>query len=195
MSEATLQTLLDQRAGFLAFVQGRVSDRALAEDILQAAYIRAIERSGALRKEQSVVAWFYSVLRNAVVDHHRRSATESSAMDRWAVELGWTDPNLNEPATADPSTRTFICGCIEHVLPSLRPAYAELLREVDLAEAPLTEFAARHNIKPGTAAVRAHRAREALRKELAKTCGACSLHACLDCVCKTSPTSAMPSHD
>jgi len=181
MSNATLQTLLDRRAGFLAFVQHRVHDRALAEDILQAAFVRAIEQSGTLRKEDSAVAWFYSVLRHAVIDYHRHHTSETSAIDRWASEMGFTG---EEPSTADNPARTFICGCIELVLPNLRPAYAEVLREVDLAETPLASYAKTHGFTAGNAAVRAHRARAALRRELARTCGACSIHACLDCVCK-----------
>ena len=181
MSNATLQTLLDRRAGFLAFVQHRVHDRSLAEDILQAAFVRALERSSTLREEDSAVAWFYSVLRHAVIDHHRHHTSETSAIDRWAHEIGLTG---EEPSTADHPARTFICGCIELVLPNLRPTYAEVLREVDLAEIPLGDYAHNHHLTPGNAAVRAHRARAALRRELARTCGACSVHACLDCVCK-----------
>jgi RNA polymerase sigma factor (sigma-70 family) len=181
MSETTLQTLLDRRAGFLAFVQRRVADPALAEDILQAAYMRALERSGGLREDDSAVAWFYSVLRNAVIDFYRRRATENKAMDGWAAELGFADGDLAAP---DASARKFICGCIAHVLPTLKPAYAEILREVDLDEESLVAFAKKHELTAGNAAVRAHRARAALRKELARVCGACSLHACLDCCCK-----------
>jgi RNA polymerase sigma-70 factor (ECF subfamily) len=179
MSTQSLTTLLERRASFLGFVQRRVGDRALAEDILQAAYVRALEHIGSLREEQLATAWFYSVLRNAVIDHHRRSTTESGALSRLAVELG-----SEEPSTPDASTQKFVCGCIAHVLPTLRPAYAEVLREVDLDEASLGEYARKHGLSTGNAAVRAHRARAALRKELARFCGACSVHACLDCVCK-----------
>jgi RNA polymerase sigma factor (sigma-70 family) len=175
-SHASLAALLTQRAQFLAFVRRRVNDTELAEDILQAAYMRALEKSDGLREEESAVAWFYRVLRNAVIDYYRRRATESSAMEQWGREVETTVP--------DASTRTFVCGCIEHVLPTLRPAYAEILREVDLTEKSLGAFAAEHGVSAGNAAVRAHRARAALKRALAKTCGACSLHACLDCVCK-----------
>ena len=181
MSDATLQTLLDRRAGFLAFVQRRVADYGLAEDILQAAFVRALERSEGLRKDESAVVWFYSVLRNAVIDHYRRRASENRLMEPWADGL-----DVGEAAASDASTRTFVCGCIEHVLPTLRPAYVEVLREVDLEEMPLGDFARRHKLTPGNAAVRAHRARAALRRELARVCGACSIHACLDCCCKAS---------
>jgi RNA polymerase sigma-70 factor (ECF subfamily) len=179
MSSSSLQNLLEQRASFLAFVNRRVRDTELAEDILQAAYVRALETSARVRDDGSVVAWFYAILRNSVVDHFRRRTSESSAYTRWAQELA----SQNE-ALVDPSTRSFVCGCIEHVLPLLRPAYAELLREIDLNEVPLAEFAERRNLTPGNVAVRAHRARAALRKQLALTCGLCSVHACLDCNCK-----------
>ncbi|MGD0649437.1 MAG: sigma-70 family RNA polymerase sigma factor [Acidobacteriaceae bacterium] len=186
MSSPTLQSLLDRRERFLAFVQSRVHDHAFAEDILQVAYIRALQKSGTLREHESAVAWFYSVLRNAVIDHYRHRTSEAAAMDRWVSELGLSGPNA-EPSTADIPARTLVCGCIQHVLPNLRPSYAEILREVDLADASLADFARRHQLTAGNAAVRAHRARTALRRELARTCGACSVHACLDCVCKTRP--------
>jgi RNA polymerase sigma factor (sigma-70 family) len=182
----TLQMLLERRSGFLAFVQSRVHDRALAEDILQAAYMRAMEHGDSLRDADAAEAWFYSVLRNAVVDNYRRRSAESGALDRWLVELG--GPNAKEPSTDGDVTPKFVCGCIQQVLPSLRPAYAEVLREVDLAEEPLGEYARRHKLTPGNAAVRAHRARAALRAALKKTCGSCTIDACLDCVCKVPIT-------
>jgi DNA-directed RNA polymerase specialized sigma24 family protein len=85
MPSELLQTLLDRRARFLSFVQSRVKDRALAEDILQAAYMRALEQTETLREEESAAAWFYSVLRNAVVDHHRRLTSEMAAWKRMAA--------------------------------------------------------------------------------------------------------------
>ncbi len=76
MPDTVVQNLLEKRSRFLAFVQSRVEDRALAEDILQAAYVRALEKSDTLREEDSAAAWFYSVLRNAVTDHFRHTSTE-----------------------------------------------------------------------------------------------------------------------
>lgn len=179
MSDAMLQQLLDRRAAFLSFVERRVGDSALAEDILQAAFVRALEREPKLRAEESAVAWFYTVLRNAVIDFYRRRATEQRVVEREGFEDA-----VQNIAAPDAGTRTFLCGCIALVLPTLKPAYAEILREVDLEERPLTEFAARHKLTAGNAAVRAHRARAALKRELVRVCGACSIHACLDCCCK-----------
>lgn len=183
-----LQNLLARRAAFLSFVERRVGDRALAEDILQNAYVRALEHAGSVRAQESTVPWFYSVLRNAVIDYFRSHASESRALERWAHELESTEHAAS--TMEDEFTRELACGCIAKLLPTLRPAYEAILNEVDLAERPLPEFAAHYRITPGNAAVRLHRARTALRRELVRVCGVCSLHACLNCICKTTPANS-----
>ena len=177
MADDTLQSLLEHHAAFLSFVQRRVENRALAEDILQNAYVRAMERSESIRDQGSTVAWFYSVLRNAVIDHIRSRSSESKALERWAAEL-------DQETSVDPFTHGLACHCVEKLLPTLRPQYASILREVELAETPLREYAEKNGLSPGNAAVRAHRARAALKRELTRVCGVCSVHACLDCTCK-----------
>lgn len=185
-STESLRALLDHHAAFLGFVQRRVQDRALAEDILQSAYLRALQRAESVRDRSAVVPWFYSVLRNAIIDHARSRRSENGALERWAAELEETQ------ASADFTheiTHGIVCGCIEKLLPTLKPSYAEVLREVDLGGRSLVDFASQHNLTPGNAGVRAHRARAALKQELTRTCGVCSEHACLDCICKTAKRS------
>ena len=177
-----LETILEQRRDFLAFVRRRVPDPALAEDILQSAYLRALEAETP-NAEISAVAWFYRVLRNAIIDHYRHQASAAGKLEQP------TDETVLEPsarAAHDPEILKVACRCVESVLPSLRPGYAELLREVDLAERPLAEFATAHGITPGNAAVRAHRARAALKQAMVRVCGACSAHGCEDCSCVRS---------
>ena len=176
MADPVPASLLDLRRQFLGFLDRRLGDRSLAEDILQSAYVRALESSGQLRQNESAVAWFYRILRNALIDHHRRRATESAALDRWAREL-------ETEAATDPFLMDTACQCIAGALDALPAAYASLLREVDLAEQGLAQYAASQAITAGNAAVRAHRARAALRKQLIQCCGACATHGCLDCRC------------
>jgi RNA polymerase sigma factor (sigma-70 family) len=176
MSTETISNLLGQRSQFLRFVRGRVDSAATAEDILQSAYTRALEQSSALRSDESAVAWFYRILRNAVIDHYRHRAAEDRALDRWAEDL------LTQPAP-DAATERIVCECIGDVIPTLKPAYSEILREVDLAESSLEAFATKSGITTGNAAVRVHRARQALKKQLTAVCGSCSRHGCIECDC------------
>ena len=88
MPETSLNTIFEQRKQFLGFVQRRVNDPTLAEDILQAAYMRALQHEGELERGESVAAWFYRVLRNAVIDFYRRRSSEDKALDAWGARDG-----------------------------------------------------------------------------------------------------------
>lgn len=179
MSRTSLKTLLDHRSAFLGFVRRRVPDKAAAEDILQTAYVRALQHEGELHAQESVVAWFYRVLRNAVIDRYRRRATEDRALEAWGREMeGQTAPS--------PEIRDEVCACLTRVMATIRPEYAQALRAVDLEEQRLQDFAKTQTITASNAAVRVHRARVALRKELIRTCGACAEHSCVDCTCRRS---------
>lgn len=172
-----MQMLLEQRGRFLAFLERRVQDAGLAEDILQSAYMRAMEREDELEVQESVVGWFYRVLRNAVIDQYRRQSTESKAMTEWGREL----ESLPEMREED---QRAVCGCIVDVMQTMRPEYAELLRAVELGGQKLNDYAEERGLSASNAGVRAHRARTALRKELIRVCSLCSKHACLDCDCR-----------
>jgi RNA polymerase sigma factor (sigma-70 family) len=173
---SSLPTLIAERKQFLRFLERRVSSPAAAEDILQNAYLRALEQEGQLRNGESSTAWFYRILRNAVIDFYRHRSVEDRALERWAGEL---------EAEAPPSEpmQQIVCRCIAKVLPMLTPSYAEIVRQVDLDESSLADFAARHGITTANATVRIHRARKALKQRLIATCGACAIHECLDCNC------------
>lgn len=178
MSATATANLTDQRQRFLKFVEGRVRDRDIAEDILQTAYARALTQQTTLRADESASAWFYRILRNAIIDHYRHGQVEARILEPWM-------PEEDRPAPAEDSSHSGICHCIDRALDSVRPAYSEVLREIDLAEASpgLEAFAGKSGISRGNAAVRAHRARKALKKKLLQNCGACAQASCLDCTC------------
>lgn len=176
-----LAPLLRSRERFLRFLAPRLPSAADAEEVLQTALMRALERApaDALETEADVVSWFYRVLQNAAVDHHRRTNSGRAATDQLAAE--WSE-------TAAPTElRTTVCACMHDLLPTLKPEYAQIVSEVDLAERPVTEVAEQLGISSNNASVRLHRGRRALKEHLARTCGACAAHGCLDCSCRHRP--------
>lgn len=181
LSRPVLDHLLESRRQFLSFIQGRVESREVAEDILQAAFVKGIEKGGALRDEETVVAWFYRLLRNAIIDHYRRRGALERATEALVREL----ETHVEP---EESFKGEICGCVSGLLESLKPEYRDAIRAVDLEEQPLAVLAGRAGITSNNAAVRIHRARDALRKQVTVACGMCATHGCLDCHCKSSPS-------
>lgn len=174
---AALPALLQERARFLAFLERRTGSRELAEDLLHEAYLRGMERLDELRDEESAVAWFYRVLRNALADHWRRQDVERRAAERLKAEAGDEEP------AADSELMNEVCHCVEGVVETLKPEYAQAIRQVDLGGASVAAFAAAAGITAGNASVRLHRAHAALKQRLLATCGACATHGCLDCQC------------
>ena len=176
MPTEAIADLILQRKQFLHFGRRRVDSTPTAEDILQSAYTRALEQSSTIRSEESAAAWFYRILRNAVIDHYRHRAAEDRALERWASDLA-------TEATPDPQTEAIVCECIDAALLTMKPAYSQVLRDVDLSGTSLQTFAAASKITAGNAAVRVHRARQALKKQLTLICGTCSRHGCINCTC------------
>jgi RNA polymerase sigma-70 factor (ECF subfamily) len=180
MNERVQQVLVDNHRKFLAFLQRRVGSREVAEDILQEAFVRGVQRADSIRDEESATAWFYRMLRNALVDHYRKRGTEARALEGLAAETGTTQPSPDDELMGT------VCDCIGSLVETLKDEYAAAIRRVDLGGSSVKDFAAEAGITPNNAAVRVHRAREALRRQVVRVCGTCATHGCSDCRCKES---------
>lgn len=180
---AMTEQLVENHRQFLAFLERRVNDRALAEDILQDAFVKTLEKGEDVRDESSSIAWFYRMLRNAVIDQYRRTGARNRALEGLAKELeGAVEP--------PPELHAAICGCVARLAETLKPEYAEAIRRVEVDEVPVNEYAGEAGITANNAAVRVFRAREALRKQVKASCGTCATHGCLDCRCKPQATTS-----
>ena len=175
--EQPIDRILVQRSRFLRFLQGRIAEPATAEDILQSAYVRALEHDEELRDDESVVAWFYRILRNAVIDHYRRTAARSRAHEGFVAEAA---------TTYEPQLEATACACIGDVVRDLKDEYRSAIERVDLGSTSIEDFARSEQISANNAYVRLHRARKAVARQLTEVCGACAEHKCLDCTCHRS---------
>lgn len=179
LPSATVQVLVDNHRRFLAFLERRVGSRPAAEDILQDAFVRGIGRAHALRDQESAVAWFYRLLRNAITDHFRRRGAEARALERYAAE-----PSRDTLPEAELTEA--VCECVRSLLGTLKPEYAVALRRVEMDGLAVPAFAKEAGITPNNAAVRLHRARLALRRQVERSCGTCATHGCYQCECRGS---------
>ena len=176
---APLDLLLENHRAFLGYLERRVGNRALAEDILQDAFAKVIDRPSAMPSDEGVVPWFYRSLRNAAIDRLRRRGAADRALEAFAREL--------ETRTApEPEMEAEICACITRLAASLKPEYAQALQAIDVQGTPVKTFAEQHGLSAGNAGVRVFRAREALKKRLVESCGTCAEHGCRDCSCQAA---------
>jgi RNA polymerase sigma-70 factor (ECF subfamily) len=164
--------LLERQLEFLGFLRARLGTDEAARDALQSAYVKTMEKADAIRDDENTVAWFYRILRNGLIDAHRRQQVEQKGLEH------------ERPEPRDEDLFRAICTCVGGVIDTLKPEYADLLRRVDLEGASAAEAARATGITANNAGVRLHRARAALRDKLKAVCGACARHGCLDCRCR-----------
>src|SRR5687767_6128887 len=124
VANAVIGTLLKNHRRFLDFLTARVGSRADAEEILQDAFVRSTQKAGDIRDDESSVAWFYRLLRNAVIDYHRRKASGSRTLESYSREAAEADPGL------DADLERAVCECVNDLIPVLKPEYADLIRRV-----------------------------------------------------------------
>lgn len=178
MDKAVVAELVAAHRALLGFVERRVGDRAVAEDILQDAWVKSVERGPDLDDGVSAKAWMYRVLRNAIVDRYRRSGAAKRALAELEQELDVLQASEGEAA---------VCQCIQRLAATLPAEQARALQRIEVDGLPVKSFAEEEGLTASNAGVRVFRARRALRDRVKAACGTCAEHGCLDCSCKTPP--------
>jgi RNA polymerase sigma factor (sigma-70 family) len=173
-SPEVVAALVNNHREFLGFLERRLGDRSEAEDLLQEAFRCGLEKLEELHDDERVVAWFYRVLRNRLIDRARRQKTRAEALARLAHEL--EDP-------AQPELQNAACRCVAGLAETLKPEYRQALQRIELDGVSVKDYASEQAISSSNAAVRVFRARQALRKQVVESCGTCAAHGCYDCSC------------
>ena len=172
--------LLENYHTFHAFVAHRVGSDTVADDLLQQSLQKALEHPAMAREPTRIFAWFYHILRSVLVDYYRARAAEAKKGAHWGKAVMAQGrayiPALDEPQAVP-------CPCVEGLLPTLKPSYAELLQRIDLEEEPVATVARALGITEQNLYVRLHRARQALKQRLERVCGPCTAHGCMHCTC------------
>jgi RNA polymerase sigma-70 factor (ECF subfamily) len=174
---APMAALLENHRAFLQYLERRVGDHALAEDILQDAFAKVVARPEQAPADEEIVPWFYRTLRNAAIDQFRRRGSAGRAYEAFAREM-----ETHEQPTAEMERE--ICACVTRLASTLKPEYAEVLEAVEVGGTPVKAFAEQKGLSVSNAGVRVFRAREALKKRVTESCGTCAEHGCVNCTCR-----------
>ena len=106
----------------------------MAEDILQAAFVKGLESETALREESSATAYFYKQLRRALVDHYRRRGVERRTQAREEAEVQLSVEDEHAWTTRFAPVWSVCIG-------TLPATQASVLRAVDIAGTPVADYA------------------------------------------------------
>jgi RNA polymerase sigma factor (sigma-70 family) len=82
------------KGGLFRFVLRSVRERALAEELYQEIWMRAIEARGRYEAQAKFTTWLYTIAHNRLVDHWRRRGLQLVALDA-------EDPAADPPAPKD----------------------------------------------------------------------------------------------
>ena len=153
-----------------------VRDRALAEDLSQETFIKALNAIDSYRPEYKFSSWIFKIANNAAIDQIRRRELDTLSLDGSPHA---TTPDEIEATALQVSARgqsplealesSELGGQIEQAIGHLRPEYRSciLLRHVEgLAYEEIAELM---NLPLGTVKTYIHRARNELRDLLAHT--------------------------
>lgn len=171
-----MDILLEGHRAFLNYLERRVGSRAVAEDILQDAFVKVMADPDVAPAPDTVVAWFYHALKNAVIDRWRREQAAQRTLEAFARELATHD---QPPVDLEQA----ICACVMGLATTLKTEYAEALQAIDIEGTSVKAFAAQRGISPANAATRVFRARKALKRRVVEACGICAEHGCSNCTC------------
>ena len=152
------QQLEARRRGLLRVALSWCHSRALADDLVQEAFAKALRGADQLREPQAFDAWLFHILYHCWIDFRRR---ERPCEDIEALA------DSTELAIEQPQESREVIHQVRAAIARLPDGQREVLSLVDLAGFSNTEVAMILSIPIGTVTSRISRAREALRESLA----------------------------
>lgn len=130
-----------------SFLSSRLPEPALADDLLQDVFFRAMREGRDFCELHNPRAWLFRVARNALTDHLR-------------LRKHWVPVPVDE-----------LAACLARVLPELPEKDRDILVACDLGPMSQEAYARSRGVSLAAAKGRIRRARERLRSALATHCG------------------------
>lgn len=146
-----LEPLLAQAGGYARSI---LRNRADAEDAVQTAALRGLERLRSFDERRSFKGWWFAILRNGCLDRLRRAQRQPMA----PLQADIADDRPSEP---QPDWEA-----LDRALEALSESHKEIVRLRYFADLSYAEIAEALSIPAGTVMSRLHHARQALARRL-----------------------------
>eukprot|EP00903_Cladosiphon_okamuranus_P003500 g3498.t1 len=155
------------RTSILRFVQSRVRDCHLAEDLTQEILLRGFSRISDLKNNERLESWLFQIARNVIADYFRRAKSNYA----YHENLPDVDDDLcgyipEEEAVLREMLSSFIRGVVE----SLPANYRNALRYTDYEGHTQAQLAEKEGLSLSGAKSRVQRARQEIRAAVARCC-------------------------
>jgi RNA polymerase sigma-70 factor, ECF subfamily len=149
---ATLSFYMDGLYGYAMVLTG---DAAVAADLVQETYVRAVDPRGRLREDSNTKAWLYTILRNIRLNQVRQQRTRPRLLADLVIETSKDHHALHVSNLEVEQVREAIMR--------LPLEFREIILLREYGELSYQEIAALLDCPPGTVMSRLARARSKLR--------------------------------
>ncbi len=160
ISNRTEQIWKEYHGSLHSFIQSRVGDPSVADDILQEVFTRIYSRIDTLKESSKIRSWIYQIARNASIDYYRAH----KKMDQLPEAL--TTPG-QEPAD---KARQEIATCLLPMIQSLPKHYRRALMLSEIEGLTQKEVALKEEISVSGVKTRIRRGRAMIKDMLLACC-------------------------
>jgi RNA polymerase sigma-70 factor (ECF subfamily) len=156
----TAQIWNDYHSKLHGFIESRVGDASIADDILQEVFVRIHSRIDTLRNANKIRSWIYQITRNAIIDHYRAQKTTQEV------------PETLVAVEAEPSdqARQEIAGCLVPMIQALPETYRQTMMMSEIEGLTQKQVAEKQDLSVPGAKARVQRGRAKLRDMLLDCC-------------------------
>ncbi len=155
----TEQIWKDFNRQLFGFINTRVNDKTLAEDILQDVFIKIHLKSDNLNEQTKIASWLYQITRNTIIDFYRKK------------KIPVTN-EINEELISSSETNLphNFENCLIPFVNQLPAIYKDAILKTELGTLSQKEYAKQLNISYSTAKSRVQRAKLKLQESFISCC-------------------------
>ncbi|MFC7338917.1 sigma-70 family RNA polymerase sigma factor [Haloferula chungangensis] len=154
------------RNSILRFVQSRVRDPHLAEDLTQEILLRGLSKLSGLRDQKRLEAWLFQIARNTISDHFRKSKATEISIEKMPENCDPNEAITEEEVLLRENIAAYIRGVVE-ALPEI---YRNALCYTEYEGHTQVELAKKEGISLSGAKSRVQRARQEVRTAVEQCC-------------------------
>jgi RNA polymerase sigma-70 factor (ECF subfamily) len=142
------------------FVNKRINDTSLSEDIVQEIMIKVNNKLYTLESSEKIQGWVYQIARNTIIDYYRAKKTYEE------LPKNIISPELDKTKQA----RQEISNCLGVLIDNLPSDYREAIMLSEIENLTQKEVALKQNISLSGAKSRIQRGRGLLKNMLTECC-------------------------
>jgi RNA polymerase sigma-70 factor (ECF subfamily) len=167
-SQAAYNALVEKYASSAVGIAARlVSDRTVAEELAQEAFVRAFSRLDTYDQGRKFSSWFFQILRNVTIDYLRRRRVDTVSLDG-LLSSGHAEPadDSQGHSPEDETERRALADALTVAISQLRQEFREVVVLKYVEGLSVDEIAGILDLPEGTVKTHLYRARKELAAAL-----------------------------